>query len=223
MNRIDELFKNKLANHPVAPPADAWQKVEAGLTKKNSAWVWRLAAAFVLFGLLSGTWYLWNNNTEAQPGLAEQPGSPQKENTIPVQPETQKQDLVAESSTPSKQKTKTTTTGSRKAESQKVNIMTEEPAEMLIETDVLVAENKIPEAAPARKPIVIEFTLDAMPVKITEPAFADAGTEEEKSGLKKILEKARDLKNGDGELGSLRDAKNELFAFDFRKDKPKRN
>lgn len=34
MNRIDELFKNKLANHQVAPSADAWQKVEAGLTKK---------------------------------------------------------------------------------------------------------------------------------------------------------------------------------------------
>jgi hypothetical protein len=58
MNRIDELFKTKLANHQVAPSADAWQRVEAGLVKKNSAWVWRLAAAFVLFGLLSGAWYL---------------------------------------------------------------------------------------------------------------------------------------------------------------------
>jgi len=223
MNRIDELFKNKLANHPVAPSADAWQKVEAGLTKKNNAWVWRLAAALVLFGLVSGAWYMWSKNTEVQPELVQQPlPSPQKEIPVVVQPEEQKQNLVAETKTTAqpKQKKKSTITQSetKKEETEKVN---PEP-EVVIQPEVLITENKtVP--TPARKPIVIEFTLDAMPVTMTEPAIAVASADDDKSGLQKILEKARDIKNGESELGSLRDAKNELFALDFRKDKTKRN
>lgn len=229
MNRIDELFKNKLANHQVAPSADAWQKVEAGLTKKNNAWVWRLAAAFVLFGLLSGAWYLWNTNSEAQPELVQQPSTPQKENTVLVQPEEQKQNLVAEVETKSeseqtKKKTTKTNTSETKKETQpekaeKENV--EESVVVISQTEVSVAENKT-EPAPARKPIVIEFTLEPMPA-VTEPPVVLASADDDKSGLQKILEKARDIKNGDSELGSLRDAKNELFALDFRKDKTKRN
>lgn len=225
MNRIDELFKNKLANHQVAPSADAWQKVEAGLTKKNNAWVWRLAAALVLFGLLSGAWYLWNNNTEIKPELVQQPASPQKENPVVVQPEEQKQNLVAEtqpkSETKSKKRIIKANASDSNKETQPEKVKAEEPL-VVVETEVLVAENKT-EPAPARKPIVIEFTLEPLPVNVIGPTVALASADDDKSGLQKILEKARDIKNGDSELGSLRDAKNELFALDFRKDKTKRN
>lgn len=223
MNRIDELFKNKLANHPVAPSADAWQKVEAGLTKKNNAWVWRLAAALVLFGLVSGAWYMWSKNTEAQPELVQQPvPAPQKEIPVAVQPEEEKQNLVAETKTElqPKQKKKSTITQSE-TEKEETEKVIPEP-KVVIQPEVLITENKT-ESTPARKPIVIEFTLDAMPVNMTEPAIAVASADDDKSGLQKILEKARDIKNGESELGSLRDAKNELFALDFKKDKAKRN
>jgi cell division protein FtsN len=223
MNRIDELFKNKLANHPVAPSADAWQKVEAGLLKKNSAWVWRLAAALVLFGLVSGAWYLWTKNTEVKPELVQQPVPSQKEIPAIVQPEEQKQNLVAETKTEtqSKQNKKSTFIKSEKKKEETEKVDNVKP-EVTIQPEVLITENKT-EPTPARKPIVIEFTLDAMPINMTEPAVAVASVDNDKSGLQKILEKARDLKNGESELGSLRDAKNELFALDFRKDKTKRN
>lgn len=225
MNRIDEFFKTKLENHQLAPSADAWQKIEAGLTKKNSAWIWRLAAAFILFGLLSGAWYLWNNTTE-EPELVQQPEStPQKENLMPVQPEERKQNLVADSKTERKQKTEVKVNASqnkKEHEPEKINTQIEEPQVAIVQPDVLVAESKVPETT-TRKPIVIEFTLEAMPVKTTEPAYADATADDDKSGFQKILEKARDIKNGESELGSLRDAKNELFALDFRRDKIKRN
>ncbi|MBX2915592.1 MAG: hypothetical protein KF856_10025 [Cyclobacteriaceae bacterium] len=222
MNRIDELFKNKLANHPVAPSAEAWQKVEAGLTKKNNAWVWRLAAALVLFVLVSGAWYIRSKNTGLQPELVQQPlPLPQKEIPV-VQPEKEKQNLVAETKTTAQPRQKKTSTviqsETKKEETEKVN---PEPA-VVIQAEVLITENKT-EPTAARKPIVIEFTLDAMPINMTEPAMAVARVADDKSGLQKILEKARDIKNGESELGSLRDAKNELFAFDFRKDKTKRN
>jgi len=226
MNRIDNFFKTKLANHQVAPSADAWQKIEAGLAKKNSAWVWRLAAAFVLFGLLSGAWYLWNNNTKIQPELVLQPNlTPQKENPGVVQPEEKKKNLVADSKTEQKQKTEVKVNASenkKEYEPEKINTQVEEPQVAIVQHEVLVAENKTPETT-TRKPIVIEFTLEAMPVKTTEPAYADATVDDDKSGFQKILEKARDIKNGESELGSLRDAKNELFALDFRRDKTKRN
>ncbi len=219
MNRIDELFRNKLANHPVAPSADAWQKVEAGLTKKNSVWVWRLAAALVLFGLVSA-WYLWRS-AEVQPELVQQPTPPtQKEIPVIVQPEEQKKNLAeTKKETPLNQKinSKRATTEIKKEEPEKVNTI---QPEVTIQPEILITENKT-ESTPVRKPIVIEFTLDAIPATITEPAMASTG--DDKSGLQKILEKARDIKNGESELGSLRDAKNELFAFDFRKDKTKRN
>jgi hypothetical protein len=227
MNRIDELFKTKLANHQVPPSADAWQRVEAGLVKKNSVWVWRLAAAFVLFGLLSGVWYLWSANTETQPELVHQPDTPQKENNIvPVQPEEQKQNLVAETKTNNqrKQKANSKAVVIENEKESKVEVITttvEEQKVVLTETEVTLAENKT-EAASIRKPIVIEFTLETIPVKVSEPV-AIASADDDKSGLQKILEKARDFKSGESELGSLRDAKNELFALDFRKDKTKRN
>ena len=145
-----------------------------------------------------------------------------------VQPEEQKQNLVAETETKSKSETLTkkkttkTNTSESKKETQPEKEKLEEPQVVLSQTEVLVAENKT-EPAPNRKPIVIQFTLEPMPVNVTEPAVALASADDDKSGLQKILEKARDIKNGDSELGSLRDAKNELFALDFRKDKTKRN
>jgi hypothetical protein len=225
MNRIDELFKTKLANHQVAPSADAWQRVEAGLVKKNSAWVWRLAAAFVLFGLLSGAWYLWNKNTGTQPELVQQPNTPQKENPVMVQPEEQKQNLVVETKTNNQRKQKVNSKAvvvenKKESKGEVITTTVEEQKFVLTETEVTLAENKTETAV--RKPIVIEFTLDAIPVKVTEPVTI-ASVDDGKSGLQKILEKARDLKSGESELGSLRDAKNELFALDFRKDKTKRN
>jgi hypothetical protein len=72
----------------------------------------------------------------------------------------------------------------------------------------------------AEKPIVIEFTLEAITTDTQQVAQA---SEEKNTGLKKIFDKALELKNGESDFGSLRDAKNELFALDFRKDKTKRN
>jgi hypothetical protein len=35
MNKMDELFKNKLENHSLPPSAEAWEKVERQLEKKK--------------------------------------------------------------------------------------------------------------------------------------------------------------------------------------------
>jgi len=65
-NRLDQLFKDKLADHTLAPPASAWDRVRAGLSKKNDTpLVLRLAAAFLVVSVLTGT-LMWLASRERQ-------------------------------------------------------------------------------------------------------------------------------------------------------------
>lgn len=218
-NRIDQLFKGLLGEYKIQPSAEAWTKVQAGLSKKNKIiFAWRLAAAFLLFGSLLGTWFY----VQREPA--------QLSETIIV-PEVNKEIEVAikptmEKSLPSQ------ATAKRKSKSKK------EKRVAIVETIPIAKntfeENEVEQAkvyniatiaeptlmAKSEKPLVIEFTLETIS---TEPIQeVEAATKEENSGLKKILDVARDVKNGDTDLG-IRDAKNQLFAFDFKKDKLKRN
>lgn len=79
-----------------------------------------------------------------------------------------------------------------------------------------VAETQTAVAVAQPKPIVIEFSLDP----VAPPVVTAEATE--KKGLQRFLEKARDVKNGESDLG-LREATNDLLAWGFKKDKTKRN
>lgn len=216
MNRIDQLFKNKLADHRLAPPANGWTKVETRLVKKNSIQlVWRIAAALALFGVLTAVWYgrtshqptqSLTETTTPQPALAEQPTS----------------EVVT------LQKTTPVVSIRKQASSKIINAVVENPStpgvtelvepEISKETVVVLERSS---GAAIEKPIVIEFVLEPMPDKSV--AVAEAEPADSETGIKKILDKALDIKNGEGDFGSLRNVKNELFALDFRKDKLKRN
>ena len=226
-NRTDRLFKDKLADHRLPPAAEAWSKVEAGLSKKNNVVIlWRAAAVFVLFGLLTGAWFYWQSGQQDQPqqlvtkpsgtdnyGLDEPLIARQEkeENKTPVAGVEKTNDL-------NKAKSKITVDTQEKLSEpiSSENLLTEE-AELVADSKGIPGETQ----EKLEKPIVIEFTLDPVPVR-TLVAQAE-GVNEKSNGLEKIINKARDIKNGDSELGGLRDVKNELFALDFRKDKTKRN
>lgn len=74
------------------------------------------------------------------------------------------------------------------------------------------ATTKTEVASSKQKPIKLEFTLDALPSEETV-----ATTNETKAtGLKKVLNLAREMKQGEGPVvESLREKKNELFANNF--------
>ncbi len=222
-NRMDQLFKNKLGDHRTPPSAEAWSKVEAGLVKKNNTVIlWRAAAVFVLFGLLTAAWFWQSAKDETHEVATQEVDSnpatkevlvpkviEEKENNPPV--------AVVEKSTENK-------SAKPKGKSDTQNKPVEQiPAEnLVIEKVELIADTEkiVAPVLKAEKPIVIEFTLDPVGNNATQVAQVVV---EKSTGLVKILEKARDIKNGDSDLGGLRDAKNELFALDFRKDKTKRN
>lgn len=222
-NRMDQLFKNKLGDHRLPPSQEAWSKIESGLSKKNKTVIlWRSAAVFVLCGFLTSAWFYWQSTEDHTQQLTTMQdegikGSPKIQEPLvdPVEKkENKKQVAIIKKSERIKLK-KITSIEDTKEITEATPMLKEIEKELAILETVITT----PEAKP-EKPIVIEFTLD--PVASTT-LVAEATEPEKSKGFKKILDKAIDLKNGEGELGSLRDAKNELFAFDFKKDKPKRN
>lgn len=225
-NRIDQLFKEKLGEHKVAPSAEAWEKVQAGLVKKNKrVIVWRLAAVLALFGASVGAWYFNLEDGHGRTNQLTQTNEvTQPENKTNEQP---KEFVV--------QEVKPAIAKATKKSNWKNNIPYNETTEkqvdhtnentavnqQLVEEQVIAEPVLITQTTKQEKPIVIEFTLET----VTKPLVKEVvqNSQEENSGLKKILEAAIDMKNGDSDLGIIRDTKNQLFALDFRKDKPKRN
>lgn len=74
----DKIFREKLANFEKAAPANAWDRIEAGLgsTKRPGVPYWRIAAAVLVMGLL--TYALISSQTEAPALIAEA----KKESTV---------------------------------------------------------------------------------------------------------------------------------------------
>ena len=96
--------------------------------------------------------------------------------------------------------------------------------------NLIAMEISTPEAQPENlnsksdvpKPVVIEYTLASIKIPNTETndeLYATA----KKTGIKKVLEIAGEVRSGEGSISSLRQAKNELFAFNFIKEKEERN
>src|SRR3954451_23204734 len=59
-NELDDLFKNTLGNHEAPIPADMWQRIQPGRTKKRPVvlwWKWYAAAAVFLIAGMATWWY----------------------------------------------------------------------------------------------------------------------------------------------------------------------
>ncbi|WP_323757423.1 hypothetical protein [Roseivirga sp.] len=58
-NPIDDLFREKLGSHKIAPPANAWSQIEGNLAKKKKgAFFWLSIAASVVIILTAGVLYI---------------------------------------------------------------------------------------------------------------------------------------------------------------------
>jgi hypothetical protein len=229
-NRIDQLFKNLLGEHKVQPSAHAWEKVQAGLTKKNNNFfVWRVAASLILFGAIISAWYFLNSDETTRPiqlANTKETVSPQNENkkiteSIPTQVKSDVAHSAKEATSKKRNKNVVENPDSQNSTTEYVAMESMVVQKDLQENIIEAESNQITPTTTPEKPIVIEFTLESVfKTPITEVAQTN---QEENYGLKKILDAARDVKNGDSDLGIIRDTKNQLFALDFRKDKIKRN
>jgi hypothetical protein len=209
MSKLDELFQEKLNNHSVTPPAGAWQKIEAGLTKRNKPVLWlRWAAVFLLGGLLLSV--LWLRREEAPVTITEKKSLIQPKQETPSKVYVAKQEPEVRNS-PMKKKNSHPQT--QPAVTNEDKITTEVAGIDQEESNFTEALPTLTTAEPA--PIVLVYTLD--PVETAVAPVVAASSEKKDSSLKRVLEFASTVKNGDSPLDNLRNAKEELFALDFKK------
>jgi ABC-type nickel/cobalt efflux system permease component RcnA len=88
-------------------------------------------------------------------------------------------------------------------------------------TESVAVENESPKAPARNRNMTIVFSIDEVNQKYlaknnTPEATSD---DEQSSGLKKLLDKAHDLKHGDDLIGSLRQMKNEILAVNFKNER----
>lgn len=214
MSKLETLFKEKLAGHMEAPPAGAWQKVEARLSKKNKAVVWlRWAAVFILGALLFTTFLL----TEQGPAerVAKDSRPTQLRNERDIQNATQ-DSLAVDTKEAKKIKN---VSGAKKAHTKSaVQQLLKEP-EVEQETAQLTIQpsDQVMQAEPVtveRKPIVLVYTLG--PVDSAPPQTEATATDKKDSSIKKVMEFALNMKNSDP-LSELRVIKEDLLALDLKK------
>jgi hypothetical protein len=216
-NQIDELFKQKLEHHPLPVPTEAWVKIEATLPKKNKLIIWwRLAAVFLLSGLLVSAiyWLQANEKENAQSTLVEKKVEP-----LSQQVEKKVAEVVIhkiEAKVQQKPKIKNSKVEKPKVEVAVAEVIEESKIEVIEQVILPTVKEAIAITTNIERPIVLEFTLS--PIESTTVARA----EEKSTGFKRMLEKAKDFKNGESTF-DLQEFKENLFALNTKKDKVKNN
>lgn len=220
MNKLDKVFDGRFSDHSTAPSAAAWDRIEAGLSKKNSGIAWMRWAAVLVPATVAAA--LWLNkpvetatvaqvpaNVEAQPGATTPtPARPQTDEAV-VKPH---------------QSPMTARVVTRKPQ-HRIPSITAEPEPVVLQPEVTAIEDVTIEPAPiavetreivteVQKPIVLVYTLES----VATPA-AEA---EKPSTFERAVELARTIKHSDP-IGELRVMKDELFALDLRKKSTKKN
>jgi outer membrane biosynthesis protein TonB len=236
----DKLFREKLEGFGKPAPVSAWSRVDAELNKKKDKGLWLKIAASLLVLAVAAV-FLWTSRSAEQTTnrVAGNPVKTQKpvlkkektpEQSVTTLPEKEEQPAasVQKEITPIKKEMK-------KAEP--VPVLKTTPQEMVAE--VLIEEeekNKVTENSivPAEEETVVAQNITEEASGITliysaeevnakyldKKSLAQATSGEKKpSTLRKLLDKAYDLKHNQDPLGDLRQKKNEIFALNFRSEK----
>ncbi|HZY82195.1 MAG TPA: hypothetical protein VFE50_21870 [Cyclobacteriaceae bacterium] len=215
-NKVDKFFKEKLETHSLQPSAQAWDKVESHLSKKNKMVVWiRVAAAIALMGALTFVALNWDTNKEQKIEVVKKDEAPREQPVI--EQEKIEEKVMGAPKQVAVKKKKATPAAPVVVEEEKV----EEPIAIVEEPVIVEAPTKEQKAVNEQKGITLTYSLPSIkktePVATEEPVVAEV----KKTGLERVLEIAKDVKNADNPLGELREAKDDIFAFDFKKDKDK--
>ncbi|MGE0772282.1 MAG: hypothetical protein AB7K37_11255 [Cyclobacteriaceae bacterium] len=251
MNPLDELFGKKLSAHQVQPSADAWSRIEKNIAKKNSGWVTWLRAASIVFLLGVGfvAWRIIGTQDANQPPQMAT-ATETKETKEPVKTDHVANSAEQDASKPvddlkAESKPAATTTVHDKTSRTPVEKpmitqgqtkeVTKQVDQQLVYTNESIAQlNEEPAAVAtpateieritADKAMVVVYTLE-LPTQLEEtmPEATAAGESGKKTGLKRVLELARDARSTENPIGELRQAKNELLAFNFGRDREQRN
>lgn len=224
-DRIDEFFKARLTDHPMTPPPNAWSKVEANLSKKNKGIVWfRAAAALLFLGLLLATLvWIQSSKIETIPmNITKVDSSREKEAVIKESngAEELKPDLKSKSRSNAKRQPSLVQVESMPEIKNQVQQEIEQPAMVEAQNTIEVTKSITVSQPKARKPLVLEFRLDEITTQqLTATEELEIANVDSKNGIQKAIGFALEVKNGESPIINLRQAKENLFALNFKKDK----
>lgn len=221
MNKLDSVFKEKLADHTVAPTAAAWGRIETGLLKKNNPVRWMRWAAILVPGTILG--FLWLSKPEpsvqqvTKAPTSEAPTTVASTNSPNIQQAIEVSQPIAKMKKRIRQKESTRLAQQPVAEPQ---ALTASFPESITSGDGMIIEPTLAEApvdvVNQSKPLVLVFTLEPI-ASLPSPQF-----EEKKTSLMRVVDFAKIVKHSDP-LGDLRIMKDEFLAIDLRKKSTKKN
>lgn len=235
----DKFFREKLEGYQRTIPPTAWERIETGLDKKKTRGLWiKIAASLSLLAIT--TYLLWpapekNNSSlsptlisEKEPDKSAKKENPVKQNEIPEQPVVEKKNKlnqVPKADKPLEVKINAAdkleiANQVRASDEIKIEVFTPEISESM-EVAVAVKEGTDPDEIADDKSIKIILSSEEVNEKyFLKNKIAEATPEEKKSStLRKLLDKAYDLKHNQDPVGELRQMKNEILALNFKNDK----
>lgn len=222
-SKVDKFFNDKLQADSLAPSAAAWDKVERHLSKKNKFVIfWRVAAAIVLLALVAILAFNWDDATKPSSKFAQQKPKADQPNQQPS-PEAR---IETAENKPQEKKSPEKKTIRKRTTSPVAPVIEPVQEEVTVVSNTPVEEPQLitPEIVKPveSKSTVIVFSLPKVQRKSTAPVEVAMDEEQKKTMLRKVMDVAMDVKNADSPMKELREAKDDLFALDFRKDKDKK-
>ena len=245
----DKLFRDKLHDFRRPVSTNAWGRVEQQLDKKDDKAVWlKIAAAVLLvaasvFVISSNEWFEGNNSnhisernpkarqqdesasTDRKKSLSTTDSAAHKEAT-PATKKSVVKEKVEKTKEPKKVQRKTTRQNDVHAID---NSLLTEVEEVTIDSAVIEHHYPVIDDTPQNTLATTnnahgrKFVYAANEVNekyLNKKLLADATDEKKKeSTLKKVLDKAYDLKNNQDPIGDLRQMKNEILAMNFKNEK----
>jgi hypothetical protein len=227
----DNLFRQKLENHPIQASDRAWSRIESNLNRSSlKVFWWRMAASFLILAV-SGVW-LWNNLIQETNTLAVS-NTPAQQQPVEISevPSPVEPPAIAVTETKSSQIQKTNS--SHRKSSPKKNDLTNRDATVisdLIETDpeVIITQTEVPHVqiyetveTPAitqsETGLYLVYTADEVNEKYLKKSSSDEATSTDKksSRMQKLMAVANNLTDVETGIRDLRQFKNEIFALNF--------
>ncbi len=220
----DKLFRDKLRvyEQPVSPAA--WERVSGSLAaKRYTKLIFRVAAAVLLLATATLLFYPAAHKPMTDTLSDTRQPSPKPRITEPPTSQKTLKETVPTPSTKDVVEKAVVAKASEKRAAPTPAI--EALRATLAEPVKLVEESTSSPAMQSPRNVTIVFTRDEVNEKYLAKNFAKDATldVENPSGLKKLLDKAYDLKHNQDLLGSLRQKKNEILAINFRNDNRTQN
>ena len=248
MSEIDKLFQKKLSSFEKTVPPPAWDRIAGNLDKKNHKALWLKIAAGICI-TITASFIIWNMNSDTvdtvaaaekqdQPKTVSRPAvshssktKAQSEN--PEAPTARapisKKQLAPNSIVSDVEPIKNNGVISRATEQpiaavQQETIVRDSAQrieEVVAATELNSTATALTTPSTETNAVTLVYSAEEVNAKYLNKNYVSEATPEDKkpSTLRKLLDKAYDLKHNQDPFGELREKKNEILALNFKNEK----